>query len=169
MIKAFLSVVCTTAVLCSCGKRQKAELTVEHLLKAQDMVAFMVALPEDIKETDFVCLELFGDRGVIDSAQFAYGLKPSEVLRIFIHKNSGDYRFSVVTDTMAVNEIKLKHGEAELRTWRGDSSEKVFLVGDPLAGFTIDGQVSYMNPTGDDLSLRVAIKKRSEQAGDGNP
>ena len=168
MTRAILFIICGCAFLCSCEKRSKTELTVADLLKAQDMVAFMVALPKDVEKTDFVCLELFGDKGVIDSAEFAYGLKPSEILKIFIHKNSGDYRFSVVTDAMSVNDIKLKLGEAKLRTWPGDSNERVFQVGDPLAGFTIDGQVSYTSPTGDDLSLRVAIKKSSEQGVHGN-
>lgn len=169
MTKAILFIVCGCAFLCSCEKRSEAELTVADLLKAQDMVAFMVALPKEMEKTDFVCLELFGDKGVVDSAQFAYGLKPTEILKIFIHKNGGDYRFSVVTDTMSVNDIQLKLGEAKLRIWPGDSNERVFQVGDPLAGFTIDGQVSHMSPTGDDLSLRVAIKKSSEQASAGNP
>ena len=169
MTKAVLLIVCSCAFLCSCEKRSKAELTVADLLKAQDMVAFMVALPREIEKTDFVCLELFGDKGVVDSAQFAYGLKPGEVLKIFIRKNGGDYRFSVVTDTMSVNDIQLKLGEAKLRTWSGDPNERVFQVGDPLAGFTIDGQVSHMSPAGDDLSLRVAVKKSSGQASAGNP
>jgi hypothetical protein len=169
MIRAILSIACVSAFLCSCGKRSKAELTVVDLLKAQEMVAFMVALPKDLGGNDYICLELFGDKGVVDSAEFAYGLKNSDLVKIFIHKNSGNYRFSVVTDAMTMNDIELKHGEAKLRAWPGNSNEKVFQVGDPLAGFTIDGQVSYMSPSGDDLSLRVAIKKSSEQAAPSNP
>ena len=163
MTRAILSIACLSAFLCSCGKRPKAELTVADLLKAHDIIAFMVALPEDIEEQDFVRLELYGEKGVVDSTEFAYGLKPSEILKIFIHKNSGDYRFSVVSDTITMNDIKLKHGEAKLRTSRSNSNTEVLQVGDPLAGFTIDGQISYKSPRGDDLSLRVAIKKSREQ------
>ena len=163
MTNSALFIACVSAFLCSCGKRSTAELTVVDLIKAHDMVAFFVALPEDIGEQDCVSLELFGEKGVVDSAEFAYGLKLGAILKIFIHKKSGDCRFSVVTDTVTMNDIEMKLGEAKLRTWLGNSNTEVLHVGDPLAGFTIDGKVSYMFPRGDDLSLRVAIKKSSEQ------
>ena len=166
MRKYLTAVVCVVSVLLtSCRKK---EITVNDLIQAQGMVPFMVELPKDIQETDSVCLELFGEAGVVDSAVFAQGLKPGEILKIFIHKENGDYRFSVITDSSAMNDIKLKYGQAELRVWRGNSHEEVFQVGDPLAGFTLDDSVSYMSPSGDDVSLRVAIRRGSEQVVSGN-
>jgi hypothetical protein len=159
MTRTILSFACISMFLCSCEKRGKTELTVVDLLKAHEMVAFMVALPEDLEKEDFVRLELYSEKGVIDSAEFAYGLKPGEVLKIFIHKNSGDYRFSIVTDTFTVNDIQLKHGDARLFTWVGNSDTEQFKVGDTLAVFTIDKQASLNLPTGDDLGLRVAVNR----------
>lgn len=161
-----ISIACLAALLCSC---RKSEITVNDLMRAQGIVPFVVELPKNIRETDTVFLEIFGESGVIDSAVFTDGLEPGEMLKIFIHKASNEYRFSVVTESVSMNDMELKLGEAELRAMRGSSNTEVFEVGDPLAGFTVDGTVSYMNPRGDDLSLRIAVKSGSEQVAAPNP
>ena len=133
-------------------------------MQVQNLIPFMVSLPDDINQSDTVCLELFGEAGVADTAVFSDELNPSELLKVFVHKLDNGYRFSVISQSTAMNGIELETGETKLRTWRGNSDTEVFAVGDPLAGFSSDGTVSYMRPRGDDLSLRVAIKRSSEQA-----
>jgi hypothetical protein len=168
MFKRSILCVIFITLCCSCQKNTKAELTILDLLKAQGIVAFLVEMPADLHEKDYVSLELFGADGVVDSSDFAQGMSPKEILRVFVHKNNDDYTFSVVGDSFSVNDMKLNYGDTQLRAWRGDSYSQVFQAGDPLAGFTNNGGISYMEPSGDTLLLRVTIKKGSEQTASSN-
>lgn len=158
------------AILITGCSNEKSKVSISDVLRAQRIVPLLVQLPNELNGEDVVALEIYGEEGVKDSRNIGAveeGFFAGQIVKIFIHEPS-PYTFSVITDNSSRNGIELELGDANLKMYGGKPHIEVHQVDEPLAGFGIDGTTSYMNPRGDDLSLRLTIKSKSEQSSGGD-
>ena len=163
MIRCFSLVSTIVLALSSCDRSKEAKIAVTEVLDATKTRAFMVQLPSDVTENTSARLELFNfdKAGVVDFVSIENGLQADAIVKIFVRDVEGDYRFSVVTNTTTTHG-KLKFGERKLSSWRGNSLETVFQLGDHLATFSTNQkadteELKSDELKSDELSLRLVL------------
>lgn len=139
------------------GENENGEITARDVLLAQRISAFLIRLPQDLRENQEVVVEAYNESGTVATAVIGRDLQPGSLLKLFIDRSSTSNQLSFVAGSRSGTGQSLDLGEATLQMSLGESGKTELPTDRPFAVFSIDANAA-SQPEGDDIALRVVIR-----------